>query len=32
MQATTPNRFFEITRALSTLLGCGLVQTRMWYQ
>ncbi len=32
MQATKPNRFFETTRALSTLLGCGLVQTRMWYQ
>lgn len=29
MQKITPTRFFEITRALSTLLGCGLVQTRM---
>ncbi|MCT8386932.1 hypothetical protein D0498_00510 [Leuconostoc lactis] len=29
MQEITPTRFFEITRALSTLLGCGLVQTRM---
>ena len=32
MQATTPNRLFETTLAFSTLLGCGLVQTRMWYQ
>ena len=29
MQKITPTRFFNITRALSTLLGCGLVQTRM---
>lgn len=29
MQNIMPNRFFEMTRALSTLLGCGLVQSRM---
>ena len=29
MQKITPIGFFDITRALSTLLGCGLVQTRM---
>lgn len=29
MQKITPRRFFEITRALSTLLGTGLVYCRM---
>ncbi len=29
MQKITPQRFFEITRALSTLLGTGLVWCRM---
>lgn len=29
MQKITPTRFYSITRALSQLLGCGLVKTRM---
>ncbi len=29
MQKITPQRFFDITRALSTLLGAGLVWCRM---
>lgn len=29
MQKVTPIRFSDINRALSPLLGCGLVQTRM---